>query len=159
MKIRHGFVSNSSSSSFIVAFPKEPKSFDDVKEVLFGDSNIFINPYDDDNFSALEVSDTVFEDIKKQKPNNKKEILKSFGGYIDGSPDLGSFKKGNEYDWDGYYKASEDFCKKNADKFIKENKGSFIYTFEYSDNEGDYFCALEHGDLFEKLPHERISNH
>lgn len=35
MKIRSGFVSNSSSNSFIVIFPTEPKSVDDVKNFLF----------------------------------------------------------------------------------------------------------------------------
>jgi hypothetical protein len=38
MKIRNGFVSNSSSSSFIVALPFEPKSREDVKKTLFDNS-------------------------------------------------------------------------------------------------------------------------
>ena len=36
MKIRTGFVSNSSSSSFVVAFSHRPKSVKDLKEMMFG---------------------------------------------------------------------------------------------------------------------------
>ena len=35
MKIRNGFVSNSSSSSFLLFFPREIKSTDDIIELLF----------------------------------------------------------------------------------------------------------------------------
>lgn len=42
MKIRNGFVSNSSSSSFILAFPHEPVSANEIKELLFnGDNRAF----------------------------------------------------------------------------------------------------------------------
>ncbi|HMZ46899.1 MAG TPA: gliding motility-associated C-terminal domain-containing protein [Chitinophagaceae bacterium] len=40
MKIRNGFVSNSSSSSFIVLFPKEPKNATDVKNMLFKEDKV-----------------------------------------------------------------------------------------------------------------------
>ena len=36
MKIRAGFVRNSSSSSFIVAFPHKPEYIEDVNKMLFG---------------------------------------------------------------------------------------------------------------------------
>ncbi len=34
IKVRHGFVSNSSSSSFIVGFGKVPKTSEELKKVL-----------------------------------------------------------------------------------------------------------------------------
>jgi hypothetical protein len=43
MKIRKGFVSNSSSSSFLLAFSKEIHSFEDVKEMLFGNGSVTYN--------------------------------------------------------------------------------------------------------------------
>lgn len=43
MKIRNGFVSNSSSSSFILAFPNEPCSVNEIKELVFGGENYEFN--------------------------------------------------------------------------------------------------------------------
>jgi hypothetical protein len=43
MKIRIGFVSNSSSSSFIVAFRNKPKTVEEIKKLMFGDRRTF--PY------------------------------------------------------------------------------------------------------------------
>lgn len=73
MKIRNGFVSNSSSSSFVVAFPKKPTSVLDVKEQLFGkgydDNEPYIFPFDEYIFSGgcvtiKDICEYVFEDIK-----------------------------------------------------------------------------------------------
>ena len=41
MKIRNGFVSNSSSSSFVVAFPKMPKDVQELKQILFWDQQSY----------------------------------------------------------------------------------------------------------------------
>jgi hypothetical protein len=35
MKIRNGFVSNSSSSSFVVVFPKKPDSIEELNEGVY----------------------------------------------------------------------------------------------------------------------------
>jgi hypothetical protein len=41
MKMRNGFVSNSSSSSFIVGLPKKPESKEEVKQIVFNGENSF----------------------------------------------------------------------------------------------------------------------
>lgn len=46
MKIRNGFVSNSSSSSFIVSFDKKPSSAEELREILFGDKEYIEHRYD-----------------------------------------------------------------------------------------------------------------
>lgn len=65
MKIRCGFVSNSSSSSFIVSFPKMPESAEDVLKYLFGadaknDQQI---EYYDNETSAMAIANQVWQDI------------------------------------------------------------------------------------------------
>ena len=38
MKIRTAFVSNSSSSSFVVAWPKKPETIEETKGMMFADN-------------------------------------------------------------------------------------------------------------------------
>ena len=45
MKIRNGFVSNSSSSSFVVAFDKKPETVEELKKLLFGEEEVYGNPH------------------------------------------------------------------------------------------------------------------
>ena len=47
MKIRNGFVSNSSSSSFILSFNEHPSNKETLKKELFGDQKILNDIYDD----------------------------------------------------------------------------------------------------------------
>ena len=41
MKVRNGFVSNSSSSSFLVALPDDPKNVEDVRKMFFPDQKLY----------------------------------------------------------------------------------------------------------------------
>jgi hypothetical protein len=66
MKIRTGFVSNSSSSSFIVAFAKVPESQEELQQMLFGDDEKF-SIYGD-TFLTADVAAVVWRDLKVAKP-------------------------------------------------------------------------------------------
>lgn len=77
MKIRLGFVPNSSSSSFVVVFPRKPKSFEDVFGFLFGKAEYdwtLNNGYNKEKvISYKEVAEIVFKDLKKK--STRKEII------------------------------------------------------------------------------------
>lgn len=64
MHLRYGYVSNSSSSSFIVAMPHEPTSAKDVHRMMFGR---FVRKYkghtDTAEFTTQHIADQVFKDI------------------------------------------------------------------------------------------------
>lgn len=57
--------------------------------------------------------------------------------------------------------SEEDDKRSNSimERFMRNNSGKDIYVFEYADENGDYFSALEHGGIFDNVPHIRISKH
>jgi len=103
MKIRTGFVSNSSSSSFIVAFSNKPTTQDELmKEMFPKDTNgVIENPWAsfDEHFeglSYLQIVEQVFSDLQSQsKDVSKKDLVEELSGryfvndgrlYYEGSP-------------------------------------------------------------------------
>ncbi len=177
MKIRTGFVSNSSSSSFVVAFPSEPKNASDVKEMMFEkNQKEFSAPYsysdDYDFWTTDEIAETIWNNIKDQTSNSNEPILEAIqNGWFDNYGKL----KGHVDHWnDSEFKTSRNYipeeyekidienkkrAKKIVDQFKKDNPNTEIYVFEFSDNDGLYFSALEHGDVFRKLKHIQTSYH
>lgn len=83
MKIRTSFVSNSSSSSFIVRFPEKPTSIKKLMAMMFpgkkGDE--LIVRYDH-VMSVRQICKRVFSDIKKIKKATKFDLLELFSDYV-----------------------------------------------------------------------------
>ncbi len=92
MKIRSGFISNSSSSSFIVGFSKMPASPEKLEIMMFGESRE-VQPYDSiPATSTIEIAKRVFADINRsttRKYANKRQLIKALveeHGYFPGCP-------------------------------------------------------------------------
>ena len=173
MKCRNGFVSNSSSSSFVVAFKKVPNTKKELQNMLFENVPLYPHPYGNmdncpDNYPTSEVAETVWQDMcgdGKSKPQSvtMDEVSETFSyGYLEGSPDYDNFKKSGddgEIEWNALRLAQNKFATQKRDEFVANNPDCEFFTFSYGDDDGEYGCALEHGDLFDKLPHQRISCH
>lgn len=174
MKVKHSFVTNSSSSSFIVIFDNKIEDFLYVKDkILF-----------------IEKAEVVYDDCIKQKPilvneeNYKKAYNKVFkeimSGYFPGHVSGYDLKDQNEelYDrnkdkdiaqkeyvakidklWKQADKINRKKAKELTDKFMEKAKGKWIYFFHYSDNDGEFYQEMEHGDTFRKFEHLQISHH
>lgn len=144
MKIKRDFITNSSSSSFIVAFPKKIEKLEDVLEFI----------------QQKRKATVVFHDAIQQEPikYNEKEI-KTLAKY------LAKYEKYLEFNFDIYYDKNEneileEFFKNNEClQFIRKYKNCYIYNFSYSDQDGEFGSEMEHGGTFNNLKHLRISHH
>lgn len=99
MKTRNGFVSNSSSSSFIVGFKKKPTSDWELCEVLYPATKDGQRPgvsthygYEDldkNGVDAHSASTIIWRDLEEQKPMSLKQVMEEIkSGYFDGYPDM-----------------------------------------------------------------------
>ena len=61
--------------------------------------------------------------------------------------------------WDRENNETKKAAKNLFINFSKKLKNEKFFYFNYGDNEGDFYCAMEHGDLFYRLPHIKVSNH
>ncbi len=168
MKIKTSFITNSSSSTFIVAWPMKINTIENVKE-----------------FISHKYAKTIFNDAYGTKPilKNDKGAIKKLA--YEFTP--ASFIHGNEYKdiqnefcksegithkelhknhhWyfqflEHFHWKEEEVAYENAKKFLDEiPEESYIYIFSYSDEDGEYFAEIEHGDVFHKLKHIKISCH
>ena len=171
MKTRDGFVSNSSSSSFVVGFSKMPKSKEELKKMLFGDEERYQHPYNDGtSYSTWDVASDVFERLSQSKPISTRGIAEELcHGWYEGKPDY-SMPSGIDFQskegrskFEKYSQEYEAEDKKVAlgiaKQFAVANPGFKFYVFSYSDNNGEYGSAMEHGGLFDRLPCLHISHH
>lgn len=80
MKIRQGFVSNSSSSSFVVAFEKKPKTKEKMQEMLFGTSTSIVCY--DDIVTVDAAMSFLFRGFNFNKKNVKDTLMSGFSNTI-----------------------------------------------------------------------------
>lgn len=183
MKIRNGFVSNSSSSSFVVAFPRRPESREDLYCMMFENSRSPVEYLGDYEAEPHEIVERVWDDIQKQLHRLPLSRIR-----------IGALARDAEHQrfwdeewklqevgklprpWDGN-KTLEESEREEAEldawreqktargvakqvESLLANPEAFVCRFEYSDNgEGVLGVVMEHGDIFERLPHFRIRHH
>lgn len=158
---RMGFVSNSSSSSFIVGFSKRPKDAKEMKKVLFGSEKRYLNPfcYDDKDARSWDtdlIATIVWNDIERQSSALKHEILNELNsGYIE---EIDKELDKLDYRDDDYVEKRDAILDKYSEKHAEKFAGKEVYIFKYEDNTS-IGAAMEHGGLFKNLPYIRVSNH
>lgn len=166
MKIRNFFVSNSSSSSFVVSFNTIPRTREQLQEILFKDKESYADPWDPVFWPVKDVTNIVFKDLAEQLPLTWQEVI----NYAEGTDKVDDLVNDKDYeitdkngnkttDWTRKDIAMKIASEEIAREFINENSKSFFYYFTYSDNDGKLSAAMEHGDLFKNVPYLYINNH
>lgn len=170
MKIKTGFVTNSSSSSFIIAFPEEIKDIEIVKKYI-----------------AEKYSNTVLGDCLNQTPIRIKDktslkqvsdeissgtvALTPYVSYYDREiafcqrEGITSKDLRENIMWSHQFFKEEDMrtvedAQNHAAEFLQKLATTdYIYILEYGDEDGSYFSEMEHGNIFHAVPNLRVSKH
>jgi len=173
MKIRQGFVSNSSSSSFIVAFDSAPKTAEDVKHQMFGNDENFYFDSLDGNYNyivahcpTIDIAEDVFGQIGKQETPSKEDLLDAISsGTVEGEPkyDFNRAYNQEKKEFNSEYQEKYDkkcklFYENLLNGFISESKNKPIYVFNYSDHSA-WGSMMEHDGIFDNLNYIRVSQH
>ena len=89
------------------------------------------------------------------------EIVRNgwFSGYGDLPGHAYDYTSTEITDWVEIDKENKKRSDEISKRFQKDNPDVVFYQFSYSDNDGEFFSAMEHGGLFENVPHITISNH
>lgn len=142
MKQRIGFVSNSSSCSFLVSFNDVPKNVKELKKLLFGTNEKILNDVSGEYHSTSLLAKIIFNDMTK---DNQAIILKSV-----------NFSTEKDYD---------EYEKELFEKYRTKNPGK-LFVFEYGNDScisEPYYetrCKMEDiYSLFDKLPFLKQDNH
>jgi len=168
MKIRQGFVSNSSSSSFIVPFPKDMEmTVSNIHKYLYGDTPFSIYYYES-SVSSMEAAQIIHDEIHKQTSNDKKRLYDAMDGWIPGQPEWdysnNPLLPANHEEWNKQWRKYEKRLERYRNGLLNEYTHKWgdnvdLYTFVFSDEDGLPWVVLEYGPTFDNVPHLAISHH
>jgi hypothetical protein len=178
MKIRQGFVSNSSSSSFVIAVPKgTPVTKEAFHQALFGvDREItFGAEYHHHNYTmSYRVVEQIIDQIKEGSDDygafkgKVTDLTKVVSAPYNEHPEIDEFKreetpedrkKGrNPIDWEAYEAACDVADAKEAARVQAQFPDCDFYAVEFGDDTQEG-CEIEHGPALRQPNVIRYSRH
>jgi hypothetical protein len=152
MKLRNGFVSNSSSSSFLVMWDKKPETQEELKNILFGEKKAISETYSNAIFSTDELAQTLFRDLTEATDQTLREENYHYCSFWY-----------NKYDWTLGYKTEEEERElmNDVETLMKSvyNKSRFDKHSELQDLEKEMNLEKIKLSIKRKRKYVEISNH
>jgi hypothetical protein len=146
MKIRKGFVSNSSSTSFVVAFPHKPVDKEDLAYMMRNGKHLISNKDVDEVWReakyALDHPEWVGNPAQASNPDPEHMPLPQ--GFVTTTGTI---------DWDAYHEAFNKWFCDGFDLQEKLTKSLYLMSFSWENDE------MEEGSQFLNLPHVKEDNH
>lgn len=145
MKFRGDFVTNSSSSSYILVFDREPKTTKDVQQIIFGErKSICYGCYTSDGYNVCEeqLSEKIsfYNFFLNQNPMLDIEVINEivYYGYslIDNDKSIANC---SDDEREGIIKQ---LLTKKAYEFINNNRFGYYYKVSVGDSEGDFSSGI-----------------
>jgi hypothetical protein len=171
MKTRTGFVSNSSSTSFLVGFEKVPETAEELEKLLYGESGI-VEGYRN-SYTTKALASYVFDDMIRQTPLTLGQlgqaVLEEFEdrGIVSEGSDVSNYlidnpnDPFNNVDWVAFGAARAKYIKNLVQECLGSSNYSTLiwYNFTFCDELGGVESVLEHSETFERLPHLAMNRH
>ena len=169
MKFRHGFVSNSSSTSFVLVLPHKPTSVEELYAWMFPRGPTNIQVYDH-QITSMDAAQTAYDDLRA--PVTRKKVVEVLRrGIIQRTPNREDPKIPNypftstltsdEADkvWELWSTTRDAALQQMVDNLERLHPNSLYFLLTYSEHDGGLALTMERGDVFANLPNFQINQH
>lgn len=163
MKIRLGFITNSSSSSFLVAFKKVPTTVEEMHDLLFGGE---VRPLESryvesQRYTTMDAAAKILADLQEVKPLDVIGVQEWVSGYCQDwdIPDDWDTEDCTEASKELFRQIAENIkaeARAHSSQFLADTAGSTFYALTYGDETDGELGQVCEVYAFDRVPNLNI---